>query len=247
MKVREVVECWKSDYRSQIEYYTYNSYLAPCKEIIQTFGNREISDIVAEEIKTFLDGLIAEGKSRQTVNLRLIVFHHVFRYAVIHGLIQTNPAQIITLPRNLPKGYRTMPDADTISRIKQTKSQNQFWIMAKCLLFLGCRRGEVLALTKDCIDFNKKIILIEKQIEFHGTRPIVKEKTKTKAGFRSVILPTKLHNDLAEFCNSRKDFLFIDAQGHLLTLTAVCKGWDSLELGVTMHQLRHAYATMLYM
>lgn len=245
-KFGQIAGMWQQEYREEIEYYTYQSYLSPLKDANNFFGGQEIEEITAADIKNFIGQVIAAGRCRQTVNLRLIVMNHVFKYALIQGVVRTNPAQLVRLPRNLPKGTRDIPNDIVIRKVQNHDTTDQFWMIAKCLLYLGCRRGEVMALSKDCIDFENNKVCIHKQIEYHHGEPVVKGKTKTKAGYRQIIIPEALKSELFEFCKGRNDFLFVDCGNKLLKLHIVRSGWEGLHLGITMHQLRHAYATILF-
>lgn len=245
-KFSQIAATWQKEYRGEIEYYTYQSYLAPLKDANLFFGDRHIETITAADIKGFIDQIASTGKCRQTINLRLIVVNHVFKFAMIQGIVPFNPTSLISLPRNLPKGFRDIPDDSIINVLQNHPTTNSFWMIAKCLLYLGCRRGEVMAFSKDCINFETNQVTINKQIEYHKGYPKIKSKTKTKAGYRTIIIPHRLKIDLAEYCKDRPNFLFVNSDGELLTLYQIRSGWDSLNLDITMHQLRHVYATMLF-
>lgn len=245
-KFSQIAEKWSKDYQREIEYYTFQSYLSPLKDAISFFHESEIEEITAADIKRFIDQIVATGKCRQTINLRLIVINHIFKYGLVQGVVQHNPTQLVKLPRNLPKNPREMPNDSSIQIIQTHSLTNQFWMIAKCLLYLGCRRGEVMALSKDCIDFETNKVFIDKQIEYQHGEPVVKGKVKTKAGQRQIIIPHILKQELFEYCRPKEQFLFTDENGELLKLHAIRVGWYELELGITMHQLRHAYATFLF-
>lgn len=245
-KLFSVANKWFSEYSSQIEYYTMASYRAPLKDVLTYFHGREIQSIKAAEIKSFIGSLAEKGLARQTINLRLIVLRHIFKYAMIDGIIATNEAELVNLPRKLPKTSRIAPSTSTLKSIEEASGNNIYWMLAKCLLYLGGRRGEILALTRDCINFEYDIIRINKQVEFHGNQPHIKFKTKTASSNRLTILPQKLKMHLIAFCNDKEDYIFTTADGKLLSLSMVEDGWKKLGLDCTMHQLRHAYATILY-
>lgn len=241
-----LAEKWNQNYKGEVEHYTFDSYRAPLKDVLGYFGDRDANDILPKDIKNFLATLAETGKARQTICLRLFTLRHLYRYGVIEGLIQSNPTEVVEVPRNLPKGKRDIAPDAAIEAVKKAKPDNQFWILAKCLLYLGVRKGEALALSKDSLDFERNIVRINKQVEFHKGFPVIKHKAKTKSGHREVVLPQVLRKELMAFCKVRQNYLFVSEAGELLKNSEARQGWDALGLGATMHQFRHAYATILY-
>ena len=122
-----------------------------------------------------------------------------------------------------------------------------FGFLAYFLLYTGLRISEALALNYEDIDRENKIINVNKKIVHDGNNPILINETKTESGTRTVILldrvakylPNKKHGII--FCNEHEDYL---------TKKQLACRWDKMRkennLTLTAHQLRHAYATMLF-
>ncbi len=60
------------------------------------------------------------------------------------------------------------------------------------MLYSGLRRGELVALTWNDIDFKNKTIRVNKAVEYINNTPIVKNMTKTQAGMRLISIPDVL-------------------------------------------------------
>lgn len=184
----------------------------------------------------------------------------------IPEIVQYNPATKTILPAGQPQKEReALPDYQR-KWIEETPHRAQ--IAAMLMLYAGLRRGEVCALTWADIDFNKKLITVNKALEMK----VGKEKgTKTAAGVRMVRMPAVLYQFLL---SQPHNVLYVvhSARGTRMTDTAWRRMWDSymIELNIkygyagaankynpeglkmrikpfTAHQLRHTYASMLYM
>ena len=121
-------------------------------------------------------------------------------------------------------------------------------MFAYFLLNTGLRKGEALALKYSDLDFDKKTIHVNKTVEWVGNVPNIKNHPKTDAGIRDVPLLDCLI-DVIEHKNS-DELLFPNASGELLRNGNFTRLWNKYRqetgLSITPHQLRHAYATILY-
>lgn len=130
-------------------------------------------------------------------------------------------------------------------------------------LYTGMRRNEILALTKNDIDFENKVIHVNKTIvcdENH--KPTLKQGTKTDAGTRDIPIVDKLRNVLKEYmsqnCKDSNSLLFPTRSGGLYSSGAFEYRWKSIlkkvnqfmpeniQTTVTPHYLRHNFATELF-
>ena len=112
------------------------------------------------------------------------------------------------------------------------------------VLYTGCRRGELLALEWSDIDLCNRTITINKSTYNQGSKTFVK-KPKTEAGNRTVPLLDKLYDKITP----AEGLVFPGKDGYMTEKQFRMK-WGAYvkESGVTCtpHQLRHAYATMLF-
>ncbi len=242
----DVANEWASEHFKTVEYNTVKQYKPALKQITEHFSGKSIKDITSKDIDNFLHILAGCGYAMKTVKSRLQILNQVFKYAVINSYAESNPCQYISVPKNLPQTKRELPTAEEIKTVKNSVGKT-FGLFAYFILYTGLRRGEALALTYNDIDFENKIIHVNKSVYYVGNIPNIKQ-PKTKAGYRDVILLDCLASKLRH--NNTSDLVFPNHDGELIRNGNFNRLWtkylSETGLSITPHQLRHAYATILF-
>lgn len=242
---KNIANRWQEEHYKTIAYKTQTGYDAPFNRIVEKFGETPINEIKPMQVNKFLISLGQKGYALKTVKTHLLIFNLIFTYAMLHGEIENNIVDAVKVPKNLKQEKRELPSNDEIEKVKSSL-ENSFGLFAYLLLYSGCRRGEALALKYEDIDRENKIISINKSLYFESNKPIIKE-PKTKAGHRNIVLMDKL---LEMLPTDKKGYIFSDNGEKPLTEQAFRRRWEKYikETGInlTPHQLRHAYATILF-
>ncbi len=137
-----------------------------------------------------------------------------------------------------------------INAISTNAENVDFGMWAMVEMCTGLRRGEINALRRCDIDFANKKISITQVTEFIGNRPQIKECPKSENGIRDVPILELLEQPLRKMCRGLEpnDFLFGGEKPYSLTM--IRRRWDKYCIAVDhtfrQHQLRHAYAKLLY-
>lgn len=244
-KFVDVADEWWEIHEPTLEYNTTKSYRPALKRAKIYFANTYIRQIKPHNINKFLYQFITQNHAAQkTAKTQLMVVNLICKYATACGYIDNNPARDISVPRNLPKNRREMPSDDDIKRVKDSTNCT-FGMFAYWILYTGCRRGELLALDWSDINFDDRSITISKSVYHMNNKPYLK-KPKSSAGTRIIPLMSRL----ALKISPKKGPIFPGPNGGLMSEMQFQKLWNQYitESGVTCtpHQLRHAYATMLF-
>lgn len=237
---------WWEEHESTLSPTSITVYRRGKRRMDEYFEGRYIRELVPADISQYMRYVVKTyDMAKRTADNHLIVANQIFKFAVAEGYCDANVARDITVPKNLKKSERVMPDANYIEKIK-TSTDCTFGMFAYWLIYTGCRKGELLALTWDDVDFENHTISINKQVCYcpDGTTQI--RHPKTKKGTRIVPLLNKLEEKIAP----GKGLVFPYIDGGPLPKHIHQRQWEKYqkESGVkcTGHQLRHAYATMLY-
>lgn len=236
---------WKEYHFKTVNLNTRQGYIAPIKDIKEHFGDKYLSDIKPLEVEQFLQELMIERRyARQTLNLRLIVLNQLYQYAILQGYCSANPCIAVKVPKQATKTKRELPKSGAIQAVKDNVG-TEYGLMPFFLLYTGCRVGEALALQYEDIDYKNNIIKINKTVVFDNGIPTIQNHTKTDAGNRSIPLLQPLKKQLPK----GKGYIF-NSDGNPLKKGQLYYQWRQYKkrtgADITPHQLRHAYATILY-
>lgn len=246
-KFSDIADRWQEEHDEEVKGYTKSCYVAPLKDLKAEFGKKPVNEIGSIEFQMFLDKMKKQGFAKQTIRLRKIVMKMVLDYALAHKMIIYNPISVCKVPKNSKKSTRT-PPSDTDVELIKSHPEGTFGLYCNFLLYTGLRREEALALSFDDIDFEKKTIRISKVVVFEGSKPIVRDSTKTEAGERYVPLLEPVEK-LLSAVPEKQGLLFSGKYG-IMTKYEFDKGFrkykDSTGISCTSHQLRHYFATLCF-
>jgi len=242
---KEVAEGWREEHYKTIEYSTQRGYEPAYKAAIAEFGGARINAITPIAIKQYIDGLAKKGYAYKTISTHLLIMRLIMRQAAVDGEITVSPVSVVTLPKNLPRNPRELPDDGDVEKIK-TSADSVFGLYMYLLLYTGLRKSEALALKYSDIDKVEKIIYIRRAFYFKNRKPHVKV-PKTRAGIRTVPLLDVLAEKLP---NKSGDEYIFSHDGEPYSFKRYEREFDKYrrDTGIkcTAHQLRHAYATILF-
>ncbi len=244
---KEVADEWYNDAEARLEYNSYSHYKTYSLRLVDEFGSSYISTINVVEVNRYIQRLAEMNFAKKTVKNILSVISQIMRFAIVRGYIDTNPCQYVSVPKHLRQSKRELPAEEDISKVKNSVNCD-FGFFALFLLYTGLRKGEALALTYGDIDIKNSVIHVTKSVYFEGNIPKIK-RPKTDAGYRDVLIPECL---VSFFKTKHKpsDVVFPNNEGDYMHASYFRDKWNRYRaesgVGITPHQLRHAYATILY-
>lgn len=141
-----------------------------------------------------------EGLSDRMVRMCHATCRSALQRAVQDGLIRTNPAEGCKLP---PKKAREMQvlARDELQRFLIQAQAEGYYELFLLDLATGLRRGELLALQWDDLDFETGVLTISKQVSLVRGK-IVMSVPKTKSSIRKLVLPPAVVQVLKEYRES---------------------------------------------
>lgn len=242
-----IAEQWKEEHFPRLQNNTLKGYKSAYKGAITYFKDIPVSEVKPLTIQRYVDYLNSQKFATKTIKNKLLVVSLIMKYAVLLGVIELDPTTSVRLP-DKSKGKKR----DQANEIDQDRifasTDKDFGILALFMLLTGCRKGEALALTPTDVDTRLKVVHITKTVEWIGQKPQIKPTPKTNAGVRDI----PLNDDMIELLKPlMKDaFLFPSSQGGLMPESQFERRWKKYQtetnVRCTPHQLRHAYATILF-
>ena len=250
-------EQWLRSYKGNYSYNTYVMYERCVRNHIckAPFAGFPIRKITVADLQNLLNSKIQEGLTRSVEILRLTL-KQIFKAAIENDLIYKNVADYISIPNLKAPPKRTLTDIElsAISKAPLTDKQRCFIYLG---LYAGLRKGEILALGKQDIDFSSGVIRITRSLVMQDKDSFIKQSPKSDAGNREIPMPAILRDTLKEYISHLPGFqLFTKKDGDIMNRSAWNAFWRKLSrtlneavgddydlVTFTPHILRHTYAT----
>jgi integrase len=178
LKLSELLTDYLLRTRTQIEVSTADSAAYRMREFIAAVGNIYADKVKFRHCEKFIQYSLDRGLSPHSVNTNIKMVKRIFSLAIKREQLEKNPFDGISLIKVPRKQVRLLNEAE-FQRLIQN-ARNLLW-KARLLLgkTAGLRRGEVLNLTVQDIDFEKGKIIVQPKQDFGQTwRWVVKDKDR---------------------------------------------------------------------
>ncbi len=226
-------------------------------ESISTIPINKVRSMNIEDILIDLSGYNPKTKKPSSEKLLKNIRQtatSIFTFAMNNcDNLHRNPAKTATIPANATKKERTHISMEEQSLIMETPHRARLSEMI--MLLCGLRAGELIALEWKNIDFENRVIHVcQSTYNINSNKLGIKPKTKNGKS-RNVTIPNILYQSLyTEYLRKKGKTNFVTTKSDgrsMQTRSSWERMWQSylkkLEISFTPHQLRHTYATMLYM
>ena len=230
------------------------------QHIIPELGSIPLAKLTAADLQQFYNRLKEGGRLLRVeqygpgLSDRMVKSCHVtcrvaLDQAVAQGLILKNPALSCKAPVTRPKGMQVLTGEEIQRLLIQAKEDGCFELLL-LELTTGLRRGEILALRWDDLDFRTGTLRVERQVQRIQGKLAVSQ-PKTRASCRSILLPAPVLEILAQYRQSvsshwmfpspKKEDSPLDPAAVRKKLSAVLKRAGCP--AARFHDLRHTFAT----
>ncbi len=197
--LKEWYEIWMESFcKVYIKEYTrvgyescFSSYILPR---IGKIKLREISTVTCQQLlmDLYKDGRIQHretrgpGLSAKTVRDVKVMLQACLQKAEDEGIIPNNPVKKVQLPKDQKKEMQTLK-TDEVGRFLNEAKLSECYEFYLLELTTGLRLGEILALTWDDFDEDKKTIRVNKSVQRIG-KELVLSTPKTETSNRTIRL-----------------------------------------------------------
>lgn len=187
-----ILDAYETTYIPALKPNTQPSYRNHIRcHIRPAFEAYRLCDITSMEVQRWCNALVLASSTKETV---LAVLASVFERAADWGYTSArNPAQRVVIPKGLPVQRRRAFRPEEYLRIRAGLPAPMD-VMANVAAFLGLRLGELLGLTRGCLDYGAGTI------DVRASQAITGELTTPKNGKTRLLPMGWLKGDLMRLC-----------------------------------------------
>ena len=235
----------------------------------------ETADKIAAALGMSTEKLFTIEEDNTPLSAKTVREHHRVIHMVLHQaeremLIPYNPASKATPPKTIKPNPDYFQPNEIADILQAAENEPLKWkTMLHLLLVTGGRRGEVLGLTWDNINFTFSTLTIEKTLNYESDTGYYIDRPKTQTSSRFLKLPPQTMELLQQYRDEyyqplkavsgdtwdNRDFLFVQDSGkrigspmHPDSVTQYCGIFaDKYDLPhIHPHAFRHTAASVLY-
>ncbi len=228
--------------------HTIKAYSGDLDAFAAYAGSRDCKAIDHIAIRGFLSQLYDKGLGKTSVARALAAVRSLYRWLAQEGMVEQNPAKLVSTPR-LAKKLPRVPTIEEINSVLDSKMPEvasfpeRDRLMLELLYGCGIRNSELVGINLGDIRQSDGAILIrgkgkkERYVPFGGE---ARTALSAYLPWRQQLLSTLKKTNSALLVNQRGGRLTTRSVGRIVKRIAVAKG---LSPDVHPHTLRHAFGT----
>lgn len=270
MLFSDYLERWLDIVKVRVKITTFSSYQDMVRSVISPYFAKKgirLNELEARHIQQFYSDKLKTVTPNSVIHYHAVI-HQALKYAMKTDMIPQNVAEKVDRPRK-NSFQPSFLDADEMQKLFQIVKGTRLELPVLVAAFYGLRRGEVLGLKWDAIDFNRGTLTIKRtvtQVKVDGKYQIIEQDSaKTKSSlrtlplvgsFREYFLEVKkaqeLNKKVCGNCYNYKydGYVFVNELGERMTpnyLTSYFPEYLQKHglKKIRFHDLRHSCASLL--
>lgn len=261
-KVSDWLDEWLELYLPNIEETTRVGYKTKIKNYIKpALGNIYVQSLRTQHVQKMINDMIARGLSPKNIRDTYNNINAAMKKAQVLRMIPYNPCEGVVLPK-LKKYKAEVYDVNMMHHILDISKDTDMYLPLLLCTTAGLRRGELLALRWEDIDFHKKLLKIRRNM-VRGEDDYIIKAPKSEAGIRDICVGDEVitylnkekiryMTDMMSYGKGFQDLGFVIRQedGSPIRPDSMSRKWRRfLEANslppIRFHDLRHSNATAL--
>lgn len=235
---------------------TMKGYKTCQRRIDKYIGNRKAQSMDKYDVDNFVAVMVKDHLSPKTIKNTISVLRSAYSYA--KGRVGVNPCVGVDLPKTVKPDIEILDDESAAIFLQAVEDlPSDIKVGLYLALFMGLRRSEICGLTESDINFNFKTLYIKSGRHRLAKKDIVQD-PKSSASRRKLTVPPTLLKLIAELIQEHhkkpyycSEYLIQDVFGNPIRPAELTDAVTRIvrENGlphVTLHGLRHTYASYLF-
>lgn len=266
-------QIWLDKYKKQLALSTKASYQMCINSYINEFiGGVKLNMLTQKQVQYALDNVFKNGENSSSLFIKVYnVLNGAIKKAIELGMLVKNPCIGIEFPKDNANKKKIFTLEEQMA-FEKALDNDRNKVLFLTYLYTGARLGELPPLTWKDVDFENRVININKKAivvynynsEAKKTSQIVENSCKTESSRRVVVIPIflrdelKMHKEIqikqSELLKKEWDesnLVFPTSNGTVPYTRNIQEKFKRIidKIGikdVTMHSLRHTYASRLF-
>lgn len=262
LTVAEYLELWLREYvRPNLRPRTAEGYETIVRKHVQpALGHIRLTDLSPRRIQSYYVAL-TDRLSAQTIKHHHTLLHRAFEIAITWELLDRNPTQRVRTPKPEPSPARTL-SAEEVRRMLRAVQQTDYHMPIRLALYAGLRRGEILGLRWQNVDWEANTLNIRQTLSHVRGQGYIWGEPKSEGSRRTIAVPPatilllRAHRERMEAEHVTRGIPAMPEQvcalpdGRLMkpdALSRACRmiARQSDIQGMRLYALRHTHASLL--
>lgn len=255
MTVAQLYDVWMDTYRIGVKDSTLRHVKQIFRDhILPEFGRMKVADLTPIMLQEFVN---EQASAADSGRRRFAYLAKLLRFAENQGVIESNPARRVTVPKVKKKAVRsqdmnvyTKEELERFLELAEEHLSPMWYAFFRLLAYTGMRRGEALALMWSDVDPHAMTVSITKTVTRGDNGPYISPTPKTDKSNRVIMIDPETMRLLQELPHGY-DLVFPNTKGTIITLSQpvrqLHKAVDGTELKyISPHGLRHTHCSLLF-
>ncbi len=258
-----LVQWLEQVYKPSVKPLSYQEHRSAVnKHLVPGLGHIPVQKLTAAKVQDFYNQKLKAGLAPRTIAFIHATLHSAMENAVKWGLVSRNVTKLVTLPHIDRYEAQTLTQEQAVKLLEVAQGSRIEMILIMAVT-TGMRRGELLGLHWEDIDFDKKVVAVHRTVGWISGQGYKETEPKTKASRRRIVLPDVTLNALREQRGRQKSereragdrwhergLVFTNKVGNYFDFDTLLKHLNDLldKAGLPhmrFHDLRHSAATIL--
>lgn len=202
LTLKDFAERWLKDGKPDLAPKTRHRYTEVLARVIDAMGHLKLEQIKPLHLVEFYNNLREEGvrkdKRKGKLSESTVLYHHrvlsaMFNDAVRWGLIASNPAGRVDTPKPKKAQVAYYDDKQTAALLAALETAPlQFKAAVLLEIATGLRRGELMGLEWQDVDFDAGTIEVRRASQYLPEKGVFTKEPKTETSKRTIAVPASV-------------------------------------------------------
>lgn len=231
----DFVDQWLEQQKGRLKPKTIATYAEGARRLKDRIGTKRVASIDADEVSILVRSMQNDGYSAWTIRGSLVVLSRTMQLAQRKGYVHRNPVSELDRwekPKIANKRMRILSTKEI--EVLLPAVPDRYRSLITLLLFTGMRISEALSLRWEDVDFNEGSIFVRAG--------------KTENAVREIAMMPSIASLLRSYriSSGRRQGQIFQMDRHTVLRRGLKKGVENAGIApVTLHELRHTYASIL--